>query len=232
MRRKFLPTLSNITWTETQPFFNWLDTRLYSDLQSTQMYSLHRSGLPVEIFTQMCRELQEELVKKFRDTCRPIIPGFDVACLYDDAEKETSYAKRLKALAINLIRLEVYTVTKCLDKRGRYMKQRTYPPQTYAETLSSTLQDLFVETLCYAETTFKPDLDYIVIRDLCYSSLHNGAFVYMDQTTHRIAGLEGLGRMTIYNKILYEGRLTLVFIEMKESLPKNHIDNQILSHRL
>ena len=88
------------------------------------MYPIHRSGIPVEIFTQMCRELQEELVKKFRDTCRPIIPGFDVACLYDDAEKETSYAKRLKALAINLIRLEVYTVTKCLDKRGRYMKQR------------------------------------------------------------------------------------------------------------
>ena len=49
--------------------------------------------------------------------CGPLIHGFDITYLYDAAEKETIYAKRLKALAINLFRLEVYTVAKCLDKR-------------------------------------------------------------------------------------------------------------------
>jgi len=76
--------------------------------------------------------------------------------------------------------------------------------QTHEETLSSTLQNLFFETLCYAETTFKPDLDCIVIRYLCYGSLQNGAFVYMDQITHRISALQWLCQMTIYNKIMYE----------------------------
>ena len=46
----------------------------------------------------------------------------DIDCLYDDNDKETNYAKRLKALSINLIRLEIYTAMKCLDKRGRYIK--------------------------------------------------------------------------------------------------------------
>jgi len=54
--------------------------------------------------------------------CRYIIPGIDVSCLSDAEDKETKYAKRLKALAINLIRLETYTAIKCLDKRGRYVK--------------------------------------------------------------------------------------------------------------
>lgn len=54
--------------------------------------------------------------------CRYVLPGIDVSCLYDTDEKETKYAKRLKALSINLIRLETYTAAKCLDKRGRYIK--------------------------------------------------------------------------------------------------------------
>lgn len=55
--------------------------------------------------------------------CRVLLPGVDRACLYDpETEKETAYAKRLKALSINLIRLEVYTAVKCLDKRGKYIK--------------------------------------------------------------------------------------------------------------
>ena len=58
LRRKFLPSFSNITWTDVYPFFaNSLDTRMYSDHRSIQTYKLYRSRIPTEIFQHMCREL-------------------------------------------------------------------------------------------------------------------------------------------------------------------------------
>ena len=58
LRRKFLPSFSNITWADVYPFFaNSLDTRMYSDHRSIQTYQLYRSRIPTEVFQGMCREL-------------------------------------------------------------------------------------------------------------------------------------------------------------------------------
>src|SRR5437762_5455614 len=54
LRRKFLPSFSNITWADVYPFFaNSLDTRMYSDHRSIQTYQLHHTRILTEIIQRM-----------------------------------------------------------------------------------------------------------------------------------------------------------------------------------
>jgi hypothetical protein len=69
LRQKFLPSFSNVTWTDVYPFFaNSLDTHMYSDHRSIQTYKLYRSRIPTEIFQHMCRVLNRSR-KNLGDRC-------------------------------------------------------------------------------------------------------------------------------------------------------------------
>jgi hypothetical protein len=100
-------------------------------------------------------------------------------------------------------------------------------------TSAATTVGQFSQTV-NIETTFKPDLDCIIIRYLCYDSLEAGAFVYMGRITQRIAGLQWLCRMTTYNKILYEqqsGGSTVQGRDLIHRLARSHPRTREVGHR-
>jgi hypothetical protein len=72
----------------------------------------------------------------------------------------------------------------------------------YPRQIASRLHDLLRENLCYMEHTLKNDLDFPVIRFLCYASLQdNDEFVPATLITPKIAAMEYMVKSVCLNTI-------------------------------
>ena len=58
LRKKYLPSFSNILWRDVFPYFSsTLDLSLYDDYRSIRPYTLNRSRAPLTVFETICQEM-------------------------------------------------------------------------------------------------------------------------------------------------------------------------------
>ena len=56
LRKKYLPSFSNILWRDVFPYFSsTLDLSVYDDYRSIRPYTLHRSRVPLKVFETICQ---------------------------------------------------------------------------------------------------------------------------------------------------------------------------------
>ncbi len=72
----------------------------------------------------------------------------------------------------------------------------------HRQCLISPLHKALVETICYIERSFKPDLDFAIIRYLCYRCIERGSFIVVDGITQIIAALQWLCKAVVYNRMI------------------------------
>jgi hypothetical protein len=58
LRKKYLPSFSNILWRDVFPYFsNTFDLSLFDDYRSIRPYALRRSRIPLPVFENLCRDM-------------------------------------------------------------------------------------------------------------------------------------------------------------------------------
>ena len=86
------------------------------------------------------------------------------------------------------------TQLEAIDKFRQIISSSSPPPPQpfidHTQCLRSTLHKVFKSLFCYRETCHKPDIDFVIIRFLCYASLENKRWLPTFKVTKFIAALQ------------------------------------------